>query len=140
MTTGCSRIGEGSGTPSALSQHVPGPGLGSGIPAVPENKHIHSPACLGPSELDRGRLGPLRPHRQPRPTAVLQRRTFGKSELLLGTSGRPGDSSCAVSQESEVVSNLQWSGETEDPRNLLPEIFPHIFKTLKPGPTHFLTA
>lgn len=113
MTTGCSRIGEGPGTPSALSQHVPGPGLGSGTPAVPENERVHSLACLEPSELERGPLGPLRPHRQPRPTAMLQRRTLGKPELLLGTSGRPGDSTCAVSPESEVVSNLEWSGETE---------------------------
>ncbi|GAB1293378.1 Interleukin-27 receptor subunit alpha [Apodemus speciosus] len=39
---------------------------------------------------------------QSRPTAVPQLRPLGNPELLLGTSGRPGDSTCAVSPESEI--------------------------------------
>lgn len=53
------------------------------------------------------------PRRQPWPSAVLQCGALGNPELLLGSSEPPGDSTCAVSPESEVVSTLEWSGETE---------------------------
>lgn len=64
-------------------------------------------------ELDSGPPGPLRPCRQSRPTAVLLCWSLGDPQLLLGTSGGLGDPTCAVSPESEIVSTLEWFGETE---------------------------